>query len=94
MIKFKNRFDMISCWVEAGKPLCQDTIDCIEESATESKKLGLSDEWLVFLGKCRICDFEQNIICPVENDTDNQECQNCDNMTMQVKEIPDWEDDG
>ncbi len=83
---------MMSCWVEAGRPLCQETVECIEESAKESRRLGLSDEWLVFEGKCRICNFKQNIICPVENDIDNQECGNCGNMTMAEKEKPEWEE--
>lgn len=91
MIKFKSHIDLISCWAEANRPLCQDTIDCIEQSSAESKTLGLSDEWLVFRGQCRICNAEQNIICPIENDIDNQECHNCGNMTMQEREVPEWE---
>lgn len=93
MIEFKNHLDMISCWADAGRPLCQDTIDDIEYSAAESRRLGLGTGWLVFEGKCRICNYVQNIICPVENDIDNQECGNCGHMTMQEKEIPEWEED-
>ncbi len=91
MIKFENHTDMISCWDEAGRPLCKDTVDAIESTSKELVVSGDKDEWLVFLGKCRICNFEQNIICPAVNDIDNQECNNCSNMTMQVKEILEWE---
>ena len=92
MIKFKNHTDMISCWVEAGRPLSQDNIDHIETIATELEALGEKDEWVVFPGKCRICNFEQDIICPATNDLDNQECESCGNMTLQVKEIQEWEE--
>lgn len=91
MIKFKDHTDMISCWVEAGRPLCRETVDVINSVAAELESLGMDDEWLVFEAKCRICNFEQTIICPATNDIYNQECENCGAMTMQVKEIPEWE---
>ncbi len=91
MIKFANHIDMISCWDEAGRALGNDTLVAIEETADEMKRMGLGDKWLVFEGQCRICNFIQNIICPAENDIDNQECANCGNMTMAEREIPEWE---
>ncbi|KKN47302.1 hypothetical protein LCGC14_0664070 [marine sediment metagenome] len=91
MIKFKDHVDMIGCWEEAGRPLNKETVDAIEKVSSELKTMGEEDVWLVFEGKCRICNFEQNIICPIINDLDNQECANCEHMTMQEKEIPDWE---
>ena len=93
MIEFANRKDMISCWNEAGRVLDDDTLVAIEDTAGEMKRMGLEDRWLVFEGQCRICNFTQNIICPAENDIDNQECGNCGNMTMAVREIPEWEKD-
>ena len=91
MIKFYGHIDMMSCWDEAGRPLCEDTITAIKDTAADLEILSIADEWLVFRGKCRICNSEQNIICPASNDIDNQECFNCGNMTMQEKEEPEWE---
>ena len=91
MIKFQNHADMISCWDEAGRPLGSDTLAAIKETADDMKQLGIEDVWLVFEGQCRICNFRQNIICPAENDIDNQECGNCGNMTMMEREVPEWE---
>ena len=91
MIEFDTCTDMISCWDEAGRPLDKDTLADIEETAYEMEWMGLEDRWLVFEGQCRICNFVQNIICPAENDIDNQECSNCGNMTMAEREIFEWE---
>ena len=91
MITFTSCQDMISCWDEAGRPLDSDTLADIEETAYEMEWMGLEDRWLVFEGQCRICNFVQNIICPAENDIDNQECGNCGNMTMAEREIFEWE---
>ena len=91
MITFTSRQDMVSCWGEAGRPLDEDTLSAIEQTAGDMQRLGLDDDWLVFEGQCRICNFRQNIICPAENDIDNQECGNCANMTMMEREVPEWE---
>lgn len=91
MITFKNHKDMISCWDEAGRPLCKDTVTGIEQVQADMDKNGLGSEWLVFVGQCRICNAIQNVICPATNDLDNQECHNCGDMTMQDREIPEWE---
>ncbi len=91
MIQFATHDDMISCWDEAGRPLDGDTLIAIESTVDEMKRMGLADNWLVFEGQCRICNFRQNIICPAENDIDNQECGNCGNMTMMERDVPEWE---
>lgn len=91
MITFTNHKDMISCWDEAGRPLDDDTLSAITETAGELKRLGFDDDWLVFEGQCRVCNFRQNIICPATNGIDNQECGNCGHMTMMEREIPEWE---
>lgn len=91
MICFESHTDMMSCCDEAGRPLCSDTVTAVKEVAVEMKRMGVDDNWLVFVGQCRICNFIQNIICPADNDIDNQECGNCGNMTMMEREIPEWE---
>jgi len=91
MIEFTSHSDMISCWAEAGRPLDTDTLTAVKDTAEAMRRMGLEDRWIVFEGQCRICNFRQNIICPAGNDIDNQECGNCDNMTMAVREMPDWE---
>ena len=91
MITFSNTEDLISCWVEAGRPLDDKTIAVINEIQAEIDHSGIEQGWMVFEGQCRICNHEHNIICPSVNDIDNQECGNCGNMTMMEKEIPDWE---
>ena len=93
MIEFDTCTDMVSCWDEVGRPLDSDTLIAIEKTADEMKRMGLEDRWLVFEGQCRICNFVQNIICPAENDIDNQECGNCGAMTMAEREIPEWGSD-
>ncbi len=93
MIEFASCTDMISCWDEAGRPLDASVLADIESTAYEMQWMGLDDKWLVFDGQCRICNFVQTIICPAENDIDNQECYNCGNMTMAEREIPEWEQD-
>ncbi len=92
MIQFKSHIDMMSCWNEAGRPLCDDTVTAIKNTAVEMKRIGVDDNWLVFEGQCRICNFRQNIICPADNDIDNQECGNCGNMAMMERETPEWEE--
>ena len=91
MIRLVGHENVISCWKEAGRPLHPDTVIAINDIALDLSYSGLPDDWLVFLGKCRICNFEQTIICPAFNDIDNQECGNCGAMAMQEKEIPEWE---
>lgn len=91
MTVFSSHKDMISCWDEANRPLDSDTVTEIKEVAVEMKRMGVDDNWLVFEGQCRICNFVQNIICPADNDIDNQECGNCGSMTMQEREVPEWE---
>ena len=91
MISFKNHADMIGCWDKAGRPLDDDILSDIKSIGADMKRLGMDDNWLVFEGQCRICNFRQNIICPAQNDIDNQECENCGNMTMMEREIPEWE---
>ena len=46
--------------------------------------------WIIQLSKCRICGYEELDICPRGCDTDNLECGNCSNMTMQGKELEEW----
>ena len=91
-IFFTNHLDMVSCWDEAGRPLDAELVENIESVAAEAEYLGRSSEWVCFRGKCRICNFEQNIMCPAENDLDNQECENCGHHTLQVKENSEWEE--
>lgn len=91
MIEFANHLDMISCWDEAGRPLDKQTVAVIEDVASDLKRLGYDDYWMVFQGQCRVCNFRQNIICPAGNDIDNQECENCGDMTMMEREVPEWE---
>jgi len=91
MLKFKSRHDIIGGYADAGKPMDQETIDALESVAAELKALGYDDNWVVFEGQCRICNNEHTVICPASNDLDNQECANCGNMSMQEKEIPEWE---
>ena len=91
MIRFANRADMISCWDEAGRSLPEETINNIETVARDLRRLGYDDSWMVFQGQCRICNFRQNIICQANNDINNQECENCGDMTMMEYEIPEWE---
>lgn len=91
MISFKSHTDMMSCWDEANRPLDSDTVTEVKEVAAEMKRMGIDDNWLVFEGQCRICNFVQNIICPADNDIDNQECGNCGNTTMMEREVPEWE---
>lgn len=93
MISFTSHEDMMSCWDEAGKPLGSDTVAAIKEVADDMKRMGIKDDWIVFDGQCRICNFRQNIICPASNDIDNQECENCGNMTVMERDIPDWENE-
>ena len=71
-----------------------DTILAVKEVAADLKEDGLQDLWVWFIGKCRICNHVENIIAPAINDLDNQECGNCGYMTMQEREIPEWEQDG
>ena len=91
MIEFDNHITLIQTWSEAGRPLPSSTIEAIIEVANELADLDYEDEWVVFRGQCRICNYEQNIICPAVNDLDNQECYNCGHTTMMIKEIPEWE---
>lgn len=91
MITFAHSKEMISCWVEAGKPLDSETIAVINEVQSEIDELDRGYKWLVFEGQCRICNYTQNIMCPSSNDIDNQECYNCGNDTMMEKETPEWE---
>lgn len=46
--------------------------------------------WIIQLSKCRICSQEELDICPLGCDTDNLECNNCSNMTLQRKESDEW----
>jgi len=46
--------------------------------------------WIIQLSKCRICSQEEVSICPLDCDTSNLECDNCNNMTLQVKESEEW----
>lgn len=91
MLKFNNHNDIVGALADVDAKRYRNTIDAVNEVAEELKKEGFSDEWIMFLGQCRICNYEENIICPAYNDLDNQECGNCGNKTMQEKEIPEWE---
>ncbi|KKL12644.1 hypothetical protein LCGC14_2533710 [marine sediment metagenome] len=63
----------------------------ISELKSELAKVDEGTGWLVQISKCRICNEESLDIMPVGADSDNLECHNCGNMTMQEKEIPEWE---
>ncbi len=54
------------------------------------QSVDLKTGWIIQLGKCRICAFEEFDICPVGCDVDNLECDNCSNMTIQGKESDEW----
>lgn len=89
----KSHEDVIGAYEDAGRPLDSDAVDAIEAVAIQLEMFGEEDTWLVFEGKCQICNYMETTICPACNDIDNQECHNCGNDTMQVREIPEWEQD-
>ena len=84
--------DIVSAFVEAGKPLDEDTIADFEEVEEQLRGLKIDLNFVVLAGQCRICNYRETIIVPAIVDLDNMECRNCENMTMQEREDLEWED--
>ena len=62
----------------------------ITELVFTLQSVDIKTGWIIQLSKCRICSYEELDICPVGCDADNLECDNCNNMTMQGKELEEW----
>ncbi|KKK65256.1 hypothetical protein LCGC14_2975960 [marine sediment metagenome] len=62
----------------------------ITELVVALQSVDIKTGWVIQLGKCRICGYEELDICPLGCDTNNLECNNCNNMTMQGKELEEW----
>ncbi len=83
--------DVISLWEEAGKPLDADILVDLEEVDADLMAEGLNRNFVILDAQCRICNYKSLIICPAICDLDNLECENCENKTMQERNIPEWE---
>ncbi len=92
MVICPSKEELIGAYNDAGMPFSNDNLAALNEVDAELKEQGLDRRFAVFAGQCRICNYEQTVICPAINDTDNQECWNCGNMTMQERDIPEWEE--
>lgn len=83
--------DVIEIYKEAGIPLShviKEDLDYVEE---DLKNRSLPVVFAIIDCQCRICSHHFVGIIPAIADLDNMECENCGNMTMQERDIPEWE---
>ncbi len=90
MIYQGTKENIVAIFTEAGRSLDAETKADLVEVETELRDNELSLDFIIMLGKCRICNHECTIITPAIVDLDNLECGNCEHMTMQEKEEPEW----
>lgn len=89
MIILDTHLDIIAAYEEAGRPLDSDTLSELSQVATETPD---SYQWVVFEGKCRICNYLLTIIAPYSPEhIDHMECPNCDQLAVQELELEDWQ---
>ena len=90
MILFKNKTEVIEVFKNINRPLSDVMVNDLNEATQELRDLGLSEEWVVVVLRCRICSHEQTSIVPAVSDLDNLECGNCGNMTSQEADEKEW----
>jgi len=90
MILFKDKTELIEAYKDVDRPLSDVMVNDLNEVTQELRDLGLSEEWVVVVLRCRICSFEQTAIAPAIGDLDNLECGNCGNMTSQEADEKEW----
>ena len=84
--------EIVSAHVEAGVPLCPESIAELKEVAADPRAKGC--KWAAFIAKCRICSNEEIVIVPFlgdDADLENLECTYCDNYSMQERELEEWQ---
>jgi len=84
--------DIEAAHIEAGVPLCPETIAELKEVAADPRAEGC--QWAAFIAVCRICMQEEVVIVPFHGDDadlENLECTNCDNYSMQERELEEWQ---
>ena len=95
MYTCKDYQEVADCFEEAQHPLQKEEIDSMRDTDRVLRQQGVSREWINFMGKCRICNYEIWIITPAANGggdyLDNILCTNCDNPAVQEKEPNEWE---
>ncbi len=84
--------DIIDLFKEAKKPLDKEILLDLAKVDNDLKSDGLDRSFVLLDGQCRICNHKQLLICPAVCDLDNLECANCENMTVQERDIPEWEE--
>jgi len=83
--------DIEAAHKEAGRPLCPETIAELKEVAADPRAKDC--QWAAFVAECRICMAVEIVIVPFLPDADleNIQCTNCDNDSMQERELEEWQ---
>lgn len=83
--------NIVAAHKEVGKPLCPETIAELKEVAANPRAKNC--QWAVFVAECRICMVVEIVIIPFlpDADLDNIECTNCNNYSMQERELEEWQ---
>ena len=84
--------DVIRLYKKAEILLDEDVITDLEDVESQLQKDGLNSAFVIVDSQCRICNYRLVLIVPEICNLDNLECANCKNMTVQEREIPEWEE--
>jgi len=84
LICFNNAQSVISEYEKIKRPLPEHMIGVLNEIEAEIKIMGLQVGFYVIKGVCRICNHDEVIIYPKQNNITNSfECSNCGNMSVE-----------
>ncbi len=83
--------DVIRLYKKAEFPLDDNVVTDLGAVELQLQEAGLSEAFVIVDSQCRICNYRLVLIVPEICNLDNLECANCKNMTVQEREIPEWE---